>query len=332
MKRFFISLLVIIISPAIAQDYGYKIKENKINKHAADLSFVINPAFTTLSNNNTVGGYSADVLLRLNTIMSFRGNYTGSYYNDEPSQNSDQAGIYNGVPTGNLKPFQYFHGEVSLYLYTNVYEGAAKVSLPSETRSGEKQSYFLELDKIDKMQQVGLRVGGGKFQNQLTEKGFEFFGVDESKPISDISAIADLDNSLSDNYTTIQYDLVSAGITFEKVNHLVVEVEDGIGEKSKRSQWMIYGDFLYGMNIDIGDMTVAEDVLGVKDETIYELNKYTNIQEFGYRVGFEHNVTSKVGWSYGVEMGSRPGTGSFGQRTYVSAKVGVSFNFKTIKY
>lgn len=332
MKKVLVSLLLIVVYPTVAQDYEYKIKENKINKHASDLSLVVNPVFTNLSENNTVGGYGADITFRLNTIMSFRGNYSGSYFNIEPNQISERDGVYNGISSGELKPFQYFHGELSLYLFTKVFEGSSKITLPSEVRNGEKQRYQLELSKVDKMQQVGFRFGGGKFQNQLKEKGFEFFGVDLGKPISDISAISDLDNSLSDNYTTIEYDLVSAGLTYEKVNHLVVEVENGIGEKSNRSQWMVYGDFLYGLNMNIGDILIAENVLNVKEEKVYELNKYTRIQEFGYRLGFEHNVTSKVGWSCGIELGSRPGTGSIGQRTYVSAKVGVSLNFKTIKY
>ena len=327
-----IAILVFISLTVLGQDHDYKIKENKINKHASDLSFVLNPVFSDVSNDNITAGYGGDILFRLNTIMSFRGSFLGSYYNIEPAQENSPSGIYDGVVAGDYVPFQYYHGELTLYLYTEVYEANEKVNMPIEIRNGEKQRSYLELEKIDKMRQVGIRVGGGQYSSQLKEKGFEFHGADESKPLSDINRISDLDNSMNDNYTSISYDLISAGLSYESVSHLAVEIADSIGVKTKKSQWMIYADGLYGMNMQVGDLLTAQDVLGVKEETIYSLGTYTELAEFGYRVGFERNMTSTVGWSYGVEFGARPGTGTFGKRSYVSAKVGISFNFKTIKY
>lgn len=333
MKTLFLSIFVLFSSVVIGQDHEYKIKENKLGKYATDLSLVLNPLFTDISNDNIVGGYSTDLLFRMNTIMSFRANYTGSYLNQKPEQvNKDNGGVYNGLASDGYVPFQYFHGEVTLYLYTDVYESNVKVGLPSQYRNGEKQNSYLELEKIDKMRQVGLRAGGGKYQGQLTEKGFEFHGVDETKSLADPTRVADLDNSLNNNYTTVSYDLISAGVSYESVSHLVVDIADSVGVKSKKSQWMIYGDALYGLNFELGDMKTFVNNGGNLDETIYSLGKFTEVAEIGFRVGFEHNITSIVGWSYGVEAGARPGTGSFGQRSYIAAKVGVSFNFKTLKY
>ena len=171
MTRLILSLLVLISISAFGQDHDYKIKENKINKHATDLSLVLNPVFTDVSNDNIAAGYSADFLLRLNTIMSFRGSYLGSYYNIEPTQENATSGVYNGVLDGKYVPFQYYHGEVTLYLYTDVYEANVKVNMPTEIRNGEKQHSYLELEKVDKMRQVGIRVGGGQYTGQLKEKG-----------------------------------------------------------------------------------------------------------------------------------------------------------------
>jgi hypothetical protein len=329
-----LSLFTFITIFASGQDHNYKIKENKINKHATDLSLVLNPVITDISNDNTVAGYSADFLFRLNTIMSFRGSYLGSYYNIKPTQENSLDGGYNGVLKGDYIPFQYYQGQVTLYLYTDVYEANVKVNMPTEIRNGEKQHSYLELDKIDKMRQVGLRVGGGQYKGQLKEKGIEFHGIDLSNDdLSDINRIQDLDNSQNDNFTSLSYDLISAGVTYESVSHLVINVEDSVGIKSKKSQWVLYAEGLYGMNMQIGDLLTAEDDgAGTKHETLYSLGTFTEIAEFGYRVGLEHNMTSKVGWSYGVEIGARPGTGTFGQRSYISAKVGISFNFKTLKY
>jgi len=331
MKSLFLSLFILTTVVVFGQDHDYKIKENKIGKYATDLSLVLNPIYTDISNNNIVGGYSADFLLRLNTIMSFRGNYTGSYLNQEPSK-ENKTGVYNGIVSGDYIPFQYLHGEITLYLFTDVYESNVKIEMPGEMRNGKKQHSYLELDKIDKMRQVGLRVGGGKYQGQLKEKGDEFHGLDNTKTFADTNRIRDLDNPLNDNYTSVSYDLITAGISYESVSHLVVEIADSIGRKSKRSQWMIYGDALYGMNFHLGDLVVDEDGKGAGQPVVYGLDKFTEIAPIGFRLGFERNVTSTVGWSYGIEFGARPGTGTFGQRSYVSAKVGISFNFKTIHY
>jgi len=83
-------------------------------------------------------------------------------------------------------------------------------------------------------------------------------------------------------------------------------------------------------------MLFDQDGAGLNDAVVYSLNKFTEIKKpinlIGLRFGFEHNITSKYGWSYGLEIGSRPGTGTFLQRGYFNAKLGVSLNLKTIQY
>ena len=328
-----LSLFFLVSMFVVGQDYDYKIKENKIEKYATDLSLVVNPLYTDVSSNNIVGGYGIDFLFRLNTIISFRGNYTGSYFNQKPSrENKKNSEVYNGIVSGNYVPFKYFHGEMTLYLYTDVYESKIKVGIPIEARKEENKRSYLKIDKIDKMRQVGLRFGGGKYQGQLKEKTDEFYGVDESKSFADSNRIMDLDNPLNDNFTSVTYDLISAGLSYESVSHLRIKFSDAKGYKNKMSQWIIYGDALYGMNFNLGDIMFDQDGSGTMEEVVYSLNKFTEIAPIGFRLGFDHNITSRFGWSYGLEIGSRPGTGTFLQRGYFSAKFGVSLNYKTIHY
>jgi hypothetical protein len=330
-----LSLFVLFSIFVVGQNYDYKIRENKIEKYATDLSFVVNPLYTDVSKNNIVGGYGIDFLLRLNTIMSFRGNYTGSYFNKKSSQeNKIDTEDYNGIVSSDYVPFQYFHGEITLYLYTDVYESNMKVGIPVEARDVKNKRSYLEIDKIDKMRQVGLRFGGGKYQGQLKEKTDEFYGVDDNKGYEDPNRTINfpLDNPSNDNLTSVSYDLISAGLSYESVSHLRVKFADSMGAKNKMSQWIIYGDALYGMNFHLGDLIVVKDSSNVKETVVYGLDKFTEIAPIGFRFGFEHNVTSTLGWSYGLEIGSRPGTGTFPQRIYVAAKFGVSLNFKTMQY
>ena len=318
----------------VGQNSDYKIKDNKIEKYATDFSFVVNPIYTDISSNNIVSGYGIEFLYRLNTVMSFRGNYTGSYFNQKPSkENKINPEAYNGVVSGDFVPFQYFHGEITLYLFTDVYESKIKVGVPVEARNNKNKRSYLEIDKIDKMRQVGLRFGGGKYQGQLKEKTNEFHGVDNKiENFADTNRIRDLDNPLNDNFTSITYDLISAGISYESVSHSRIKFSDVNRLKNKMSQWIIYGDALYGMNFSLGDMLFDQDGAGVNAAVTYSLGKLTEIAPIGFRLGFEHNITSKYGWSYGLEIGSRPGTGTFLQRGYFNARLGVSLNLKTIQY
>ena len=317
----------------VGQSGDFKIKDNKIEKYATDFSFVVNPLYADVSSDNIVSGYGIDFLYRLNTVMSFRGSYKGSYFNQEPSrENKNNPEAYNGIVSGEYVPFQYFHGEVTLYLFTDVYESKIKVGIPLEARNNKKKRSYQEIDKVDKMRQVGLRFGGGKYQGQLKEKKNEFHGVDNNKNYADSNRISDLDNPLNDNFTSVTYDLISAGISYESISHLRIKFSDASRLKNKMSQWIIYGDALYGMNFSLGDIVFVKAGSGINDAVVYSLDKLTEIAPIGFRLGFEHNITSKYGWSYGFEIGSRPGTGTFLQRGYFNAKLGVSLNLKTIQY
>ena len=133
----------------VGQNDDYKIRENKIEKYAADFSLIVNPFYTDVSINNTVSGYGIDFLYRLNTVLSFRGNYTGSYFNLKPSQeNKINPEVYNGIVSGNYVPFQYFHGEMTLYLYTDVYESKIKVGIPADARNNKNKRSYLEIDNL----------------------------------------------------------------------------------------------------------------------------------------------------------------------------------------
>jgi hypothetical protein len=119
-----------------------------------------------------------------------------------------------------------------------------------------------------------------------------------------------------------------------------VNVKDSIGIRNKKNHWRIYGDVLYAQNMEIGDVLFTWDDGSGEQEAEYRLQKWTvpgkddyfRSELFGYRVGFDFNSTGKVGYSYGIELGSRPGTGSFLARTYLNAKVGVSLNYNVVKY
>ena len=316
-------------------EYDYNIKENNLEKHPIDFSIKLNPIFADVSNDNSVLGFNTEFHFRMNTIMSFYGGYNGSYFNIKPevvkANSTDKA--YNGV-ADDYVPYKYFNGVVTLFLWTEIYEGKSKVSLPSEIRNGNKQRYFLELDKIDKLRQVGLRLGGGAYQGQVIEKDLEFDGNNDTEFINYLL------NTAGDNYSNIKYSLFSGGLSYEKINHLSVNVKDSIGIRNKKNHWRIYGDMLYAQNMVIGDILFTWHDGSEKQSAVYDLQKFTGPEKdkyfdaklFGYRVGFDFNSTSKVGYCYGIELGSRPGTGSFLARTYLNVKVGMSLNFNVVKY
>lgn len=317
-------------------EYDYNIKENNLEKHPIDFSVKLNPIFFDVSNDNSVLGFNTELHFRINTIMSFYGGYNGSYFNIKPEvvkANSTHK-AYNGVVADDYVPYEYFNGGVSLFLWTEIYEGKSKVSLPSEVRNGNKQRYFLEIDKIDKLRQVGLRVGVGAYQGQVIEKDSEFDGNNDTEMINYLL------NTEGDNYSSIKYSLFSVGLSYEKINHLSVNVKDSIGIRNKKNHWRVYGDMLYAQNMVIGDILFTWHDGSEEKEAEYDLQKFTGPEKenyfdsrlFGYRVGFDFNSTNKTGYCYAVELGSRPGTGSFLARTYLNIKVGMSLNFNVVKY
>lgn len=319
-------------------EYDYNIKENNLEKHPIDFSVKLNPIFTDFSNDNSVLGFNTEFHFRMNTIMSFYGGYNGSYFNIKPevvkANSTDKA--YNGVVADDYVPYKYLNGGVTLFLWTDLYEGKSKLSLPNEVKNGKKQRYFLELDKIEKLRQFGLRVGSGVYQGQIAEKGVEFDGHNDF----DSLPINYLVNKAGSNYSSIRYSVFSGGFSYEQINHLSVNMKDSLGIVNKKNHWRIYADVLYAQNMEIGNMLFTWDDGSGEQAAEYELQKFTIPRQgddlrpelFGYRIGFDFNSTGKVGYSYGVEVGSRPGTGSFLARTYLNAKVGMSLNFKVIYY
>ncbi|MDG1518681.1 MAG: hypothetical protein P8Q42_11690 [Flavobacteriales bacterium] len=317
-------------------EYDYNIKENNLEKHPKDFSVKLNPIFTDLSNDNSVLGFNTGFHFRMNTVMSLYGGYYGSYFNIKPEvvkANSTEK-VYNGVVADNYVPYKYLHGGVTMFLWTEVYEGKSKVSLPSEVRNGNKQRCFLEIDKIDKLRQVGLRIGVGAYQGQVIEKDSEFEGNNDTEIINYLT------NAAGNNYSSLKYSLFSGGLSYEKINHLSVNVKDSIGIRNKKNHWRLYGDILYAQNMVIGDILFTWHDGSSEKEAEYDLQKFTGPEKenyfdsrlFGYRVGFDFNSTNKKGYCYGIELGSRPGTGSLLARTYLNIKVGMSFNFNVIKY
>ena len=317
-------------------DYEFSIKDNDPTANAYDLSIKLNPFFTDISNDNTVMGYSPSLFFRISTVMALHGEFLGSYYNNIPETVKSSSGTpsYNGVVDGDYVPFQYLNGGATLYLWSETYEKGAKVGLPKQKRNGGNQRYFLEIKEVEKIRQFGFRATSGKYQGQIAEKGLEFDGVDPDPNV----IIANLNNTTGTNYSSISYSLYSAGFCYEELSQLEVDIKtDSLGLKSKKNHWKLYADFLIAQNMQLSDMLYTWDDNGTETSAVYDIQKYTIpdlevdiVPYLGYRVGFEFSSTGKVGYTYGVEAGTRPGTGSFLARTYLNAKFGMSLNWRLL--
>ena len=187
-------------------------------------------------------GYNPNLYFRIGNSMAVHGGFMGSYYNNVPEvkNSSSTSTTYNGVVAGDYVPFQYLNGGATLYLWSEYIEGDAKVNLPSESRNGTKQNYFLEIKDVEKIRQFGFRATAGTYQGQIAEKGLEFEGVDPDPNV----IFASLENTAGTNYSSIEYSLFSAGFSYEGINHLKVYIEtDSMGYRSKKNHWRIYTDF-----------------------------------------------------------------------------------------
>lgn len=325
------------ISIAQKSEYEYDVKENNIEKHAYDFSLIVNP-FTDISNDNQVLGFNPRLLFRLNTVVSIQADFFGSYLNNVPDivvNNADH--VYNGVVAGDYKPYMQFNGLVTFNLWNDVFEAPSRVNLPND-RKGSGNRYFLQMNQIEKMHQVGLRLGGGMYQNQLIEKGTEFDG--RTPGALDFE---ELENLYGDNYSAISYNLLNLGFSYERINHLKVNIKtDSIGYLQKMNHWKVYGDFFIAPSMDLSNMTFTTyDGMNISSQD-YELQIFTapgNLangdspqqEHFGFRVGFEFKQTGKYGLNYGIEAGVRPGTGAFIARSYTTAKVGVALNWRLVR-
>lgn len=330
--RFFALIILAFVSVAgHGQDVDHKVKENKLNKYATDLTFGLNPFFADINGDNSVFGASGDFMFRLNTILSLRGTYLFPYAQDNPTQTSDVTDGYNSISANGNQSFSFFHGELTLNVYASTFDGTAKVKLPKLLRTSPEKKY-LKLDKLSQQRLVGLRVGGGQYKSLVKEKDGEFYGRDLTKDFSDPDFFSDLENTTGKNYSNLSYNLLSAGFVFTKIDHYEVHFNDSIKPIRRKAQWIVYAEGLYGMNAELDNVIFAEDVGGSKVETEYEIGKQTEITEFGFRAGFERNVTSTIGYKYGLEVGARPGTGGIMDNTYVALKFGVTLNFKVLEY
>jgi len=308
------------------------VNQNQVEKNAYDFSFKLNTLFTDVSYDNIVVGFNPSLLYRISTVMTVHGEFYGSYYNYKPETIIENSTAYNGIIAGDYVPYLTYNGGATFYLWEETYEGRTKFSLPKKTRNGQANSYFLEVEGVEKIRQFGLRLTAGKYQGQIAEKGLEFEGYNKD------TLIASLDNSNANNYTSINYNLFSVGFSYEQINHLKINIKtDSLGSRSKLNHWRVYVDFLLARQMTIGEILYTWEEGGEVVNEVFQLQKWTipgedtySMEYMGFRTGFEFNATGKVGFTYGVELGARPGTGNFAERGYINAKLGVSFNWRLI--
>ena len=119
----------------------------------------------------------------------------------------------------------------------------------------------------------------------------------------------------------VEYDMVSFG---SSVTHLAKMSVDAKGYKRGRrfGSTVFYGDALLGLR------WLAKTSLFTESGYRYAAVKETKIEPFGFRIGWAMLPSDKFDFTYGIEAGSHPGFGTFGDNLYLQVKLSCSVGFK----
>jgi hypothetical protein len=318
----FIAALLAVNTQLFAQDRKDKApvtyEELYDEPYSVNKLFVgFQPLYGELFVANVNAGFGAEAAYYLKDKADihahFRKTYSRKFFDftrDQSLSNNDAdnvASIYNYFEVGatyHVKDFEE-SSKTKMFLYKASYKGnrwASRVPLFADVPCKVRKIY-------------GVRVGGLMWQSStdinraLKKQGLTLADLktsgDVSLPEQEYGTTGELENV--DIFTNIKSTSLYLGGSMSWIKNVAVsfdKFEEGIDDL----MFTVFLDIMYSPTIALDDISyTSKDVSGAPTSTDIYLVSPIKTQPLGFRLGIDGRFNRTLSWSYGGEIGFRPG-------------------------
>ncbi len=174
--------------------------------------------------------------------------------------------------------------------------------------------------KRDYLIKFGYRGSFGFSNSTVASYTMDFIGYNTSDPQK---KKYDFNTSLPSDkyaYTNAQTPYLSIGLTMERIKDIEINIEK-FGKREITHKSRIYLDLLASPYAHYDDIVIPE--YNTMPQGTYNIDKYTQRQYIGFRVGWNYYSLKKYGIALGAETGIMPNAGGF-----ATLQIGMSLNPK----
>jgi hypothetical protein len=277
------------------------------------------PLYGELFATNVNGGFGLEASFYPNEKVDFKAMFRTTYTSNFFDFNREQA-LRNGDVDNTPKVFTYF--ELGGTYHVKDFESSSKTKmfLYKKSYKGNKWASRVPLNaeipcKVRKVQGVrlgGIVWGGTVDVNRIMERQDitleEFKDTKGETTLND--AVIDPDN-FRDDKATLFTNVSTAGLylggSMSWIKNVAVsfdKFESGLDDLI----FTTYFDLLYSPKVTLEDMVYSKlNDSGIKTSTsAYDISPI-KVSKFGFRAGIEGKFNRTLSWSYGGEVGLRPG-------------------------
>ncbi len=300
MKNSILIICLLLACSASAQKVNYKIVSDDPNNVKA-FSLSLEPFYADLAAPDIHLGYSVRADLLLFKRLELRADFRKAYLDI----NGDETKTQYFYPKNDAKKATFGEAGVSFFFLDNTKKSRAKLVLSSRTSGNTTYTKYIMIP-AKKRTLVGLR--GGLYVNNFAfeiDNNGEYFEVkDQNDVITDAA-----DNTVSMYSTSALY----GGLHTKSIIDVVAKTD--YGTKKIGAMTDFYIDVLFAPIVNFGDIRNPAGELHSIEA------KSENVKRIGWRAGWTYRHPNKVGFSYKLEMGARPGFRSTEKISFKSERV-----------
>ncbi len=220
-----------------------------------------------------------------------------------------------------LKPYEEGNAAAAFYFINKSLTGPQAIPVASLSNGNYTTTYFFRVP-IKHIIKLGIEGGlnytnsiiggygpsfGGYNINDPSQKKYNFQTLSSDINFSAFATFIGLDLTLIQDYL----------VSYKDPDYPMPE------HKDRSNKFKVYFDFLLPTNGTYSNTTYVSSYSSIPNG-VYNLNKYTNNNSSGLRLGVNFNSLRTFGFSFGSEVGITPGV--VGGPIYVRFNVGMALN------
>ncbi len=287
MKNFLLFLTCLLTLAATAQKVNYKILSDD-PRNVKSFSLALEPAYLDLYASDFHLGYSIRAELLLLKRLELRADFRRAYFD----MNQKEAENNPWLPKNGVKQASAFEAGFSLFFFDKLTKTQTKLVLSSRTSGNYTYTKYIMIPATARKM---FGVGGGLYNNRVA------LNIEKDKQVNFDIAKGNGDTAVSgdDIFTMFNASVLYGGLHWKKIIDVIADTDYGMRKVGGMTDFYI--DFLFAPVLHFSD---------VKDPNgeIYEVKAASDhLKRMGWRLGWTYRHPNKVGFTYKMEFGSRPG-------------------------
>jgi len=281
-----------------------------------NLTLLLNPAYLEFYGLNINMGAEASIHYSIHNKINFWGLYKQAYIELVNKYTVDQNNSYGGPATG---PTTLKNGEVGVeYNFKSVTD-----PYDESIFMGRYLEHAINRSiTANYLDNYGLRISAQYFETYFSGDQIPLSGYYINDPSKKIFSLGN--GTLG---TVMQENIIGIGTSRTGIHDLLVS-NSSLGKRETQYKTYLYGDILFAPAISYTNVIMKNyGDLSRQQFTGFNVNSATTKSRIGFRAGFTFNDLSKVGFTFSLETGVRPGP-DFVSGLYFMGKFGIALNGK----